>query len=111
MSYQWCASSFTVVGNLPVLLSWHRAMAPSRTQAPTTESSPAPENFFAKTPSTERLPLSGAETVFGQVFGRGGMSAIFKIQKTPHRAVASAAAHPDRANLARSRGTCRVKAR
>jgi hypothetical protein len=28
----------------------------SRTQAPTAESSPAPENFFAKMPSTERLP-------------------------------------------------------
>ena len=38
------------------------------------KSSPAPEFFFAKTRCTERLPPSGAETVFGQVFGRGGMT-------------------------------------
>jgi hypothetical protein len=46
--------------------------------APTAEPSPAPENFFSKTPFTERLPLFGAETVFGQAFGRGGMTEISK---------------------------------
>jgi hypothetical protein len=56
----------------------------SRTQAPTAESSPAPENFFAKTPSPERAtPFLGAETIFGQVFGRGGMS-TFQNPKVPH---------------------------
>jgi hypothetical protein len=35
---------------------------------------PRTRKFFAQTPSTERLPPFWAETVFGQVFGRGGMS-------------------------------------
>src|SRR4051812_21196388 len=51
-------------------------------QAPIAESSPASENFSSKAPSAERLPLSGAETVFGQVFGRGGMS-NFQNPKVP----------------------------
>ena len=45
----------------------------SRTQTPTAESSPPPENFFAKLLPQKGYPLSGAETVFGQIFGRGGM--------------------------------------
>src|SRR5215813_14220000 len=40
--------------------------------APPAEPSPAPEIFFQKRPPSERLPpFKGAETVFGQVFGRG----------------------------------------
>jgi hypothetical protein len=38
--------------------------------------------FFAKTPSAEGLPPFWAETVFGQVFGRGGMS-NFQNPKVP----------------------------
>jgi hypothetical protein len=38
------------------------------------ESSPARKIFFQKRLPQKGYPLSGAETVFGQVFGRGGMS-------------------------------------
>ena len=41
--------------------------------------------FFAKTPSAERLPLSGAETVFGQVFWEWGMSNFQKSNSLPYR--------------------------
>src|SRR5262249_27324665 len=32
-----------------------------------------PKNFFAKTSFTQRLPPLSDRTIFGQVFGRGGM--------------------------------------
>jgi hypothetical protein len=47
------------------------------------ESFPAPENFFSKTSSVRKAtPFLGAETIFGQVFGRGGMS-NFQNPKVP----------------------------
>jgi len=48
----------------------------SRTQAP--QPNPAPEKFFAKTPSAERLPPFRRRTVFGHVFGGEGMTEICK---------------------------------
>jgi hypothetical protein len=51
-------------------LSVHSPALPSALAiAPRAESSPAPENFFSKTPSVGKATLFGAETVFGQVFG------------------------------------------
>src|SRR5262249_25667944 len=46
--------------------------------APPAESLPAPKNFFAKTSFTQRLPPLWDRTIFGQVFGRGGMTRISK---------------------------------
>jgi hypothetical protein len=43
----------------------------SRTQAPTAESSPEPENFFAKTPSTERLPPFWGKPFLDRFLGEG----------------------------------------
>jgi hypothetical protein len=43
----------------------------SRTQAPTAESSPAPENFFAKTSSTERLPPFWGKPFLDTFLGEG----------------------------------------
>jgi hypothetical protein len=63
-----------------------RELLPPLALAPTAESSPAPEIFFSKTSSVRKAtPFLGAETIFGQVFGRGGMSEIFKTKIPPTR--------------------------
>ena len=49
-----------------------RARACSRTQVTTAESSPAPEKFFAKTPSTERLPPFWGRNRFSTGFWERG---------------------------------------
>src|SRR5215831_10308780 len=65
-------------------------MAGDADVAPTAESSPAPENFFSKTVSVRKAtPFWGAETIFGQVFGRGGMSEIPKTKVPPRGPSAS----------------------
>ena len=51
-------------------------------RAPPAESLPAPKNFFAKTSFAQRLPSLWDRTIFGQVFGRGGMTEISK-RKVP----------------------------
>jgi hypothetical protein len=47
--------------------------------------------FFAKTPSTEKATPFLGQTVFGQVFGRGGMSNFQNPTVPPYRGVAPAA--------------------
>ena len=59
----------------------------SRTQAPIVESSPAPEIFFAQTPSTGRLPPFWGENRFWTRFCERGHEAIFRTQKPPYRGV------------------------
>ena len=51
---------------------------------PTSECSPAPEIFFCKNAFCQKgYPLLGAETIFGQVFGRGGMTKFSKWKVPP----------------------------
>src|SRR5262250_2776141 len=50
---------------------------------PPAESLPAPKNFFAKTSFTQRPPPLCGRTIFGQVFGRGGMTKFSKWKVPP----------------------------
>jgi hypothetical protein len=99
--------------------------------APTAESSAAPENFFTKATYAERLPPFWARNRFLRGFGRGGMSnfqnpkdpptggshlphahpSSFEMRRTVPVATRAPATGAIYANLARSRGTCRAKAR
>ena len=59
--------------------------------APTAESSPGTKKFFCKNVfHTKATPFMG-RTIFGQVFGGGGMSNFQKSKSPPYRGVASAA--------------------
>jgi hypothetical protein len=60
-------------------------------------------NFFCKNAFHRKVTaLSGAETDFGQVFGRGGMSNFQNPKVPPTRGVASAAAHPSSFEMRRT---------
>ena len=86
------------------------------------KSSPAPDNFFCKnTLHRNATPVLG-QTVFGQVFGRGGMSNFQNPTVPPTGGSRLPRAHPSsfemrrtgvgrQSNRARSPGTCRVRAR
>jgi hypothetical protein len=59
--------------------------------APTAEPSPAPENFFQKRPPSERLPPFWGRNRFWAGFREREHEQFSEIQKSPYRAVASAA--------------------
>jgi hypothetical protein len=59
--------------------------------APTAEPSPAPENFFQKTPFTERLPRCWGRNRFWTVFWERGHEQFSESNSPPYRGVASAA--------------------
>jgi hypothetical protein len=46
--------------------------------APSAESFPAPENFFAKASFVRKATPFMGRTIFGQIFVRGGMTEISK---------------------------------
>jgi hypothetical protein len=66
------------------------------------KSSPEPENFFSKRLPQKGYPLSGAETVFGQVFGRGGMSNLKNPTAPPTGGSRLPHAHPSSFEMRRT---------
>jgi hypothetical protein len=66
----------------------------SRTQAPTAESSPAPENFFAKKPSTERLPPFWGRNRFWTGFWERGHEQFSESNSPPYGGSHLPLAHP-----------------
>src|SRR5262245_3777073 len=83
----------------------------NRTQAPPRNCFPHLKFFLQKRLPQKGYPLSRLETVFGQVFGGGGMS-NFQNPKVPPTGGSHLPPHiQGYANLARSRETCPAKAR